>query len=190
MFETYRMLGRERELELEAEAARLRPLAGRPLLRKWPRTSTEKDTQRKERTMSITRLITRFRIYPAAIVAVLVSVVLVGPAAAEVWPDGRDGAKLSTEASYANAGTRMLAPDDVRRMLPSRSATFPDFVDRYVESHRTAPVPTDRSAVLQTGEGFDWGAAGIGASTTAALLLVLAVGIGITRRTRARSAVA
>lgn len=35
MFETYRMLGREREAELESEAARLRPLSGRPTNKIW-----------------------------------------------------------------------------------------------------------------------------------------------------------
>jgi hypothetical protein len=137
--------------------------------------------------MSITRLITRVRISSAAIVSVVVSVAVVGQAAAEVWPDGRDGAKLSTQMSAA-----VLAPDDVTRVLPKRSnsAPVPDFVDRYIRSHRTQVVQTTRPAASQSADGFDWGAAGIGASTTAALLLTLGLGVGMTLRSRTRSAVA
>ncbi len=184
MFETYRMLGRERELELEAEAARLRPLAGRPLLHVRARTSTAaKRTQRKERTVNITRLITRLRIFSAAIVTAVVSVVVVGQAAAEVWPDGRYGAKLSTQQSY------VIAPDDVTRMLSERStpAPFPDFVDRYVQSHGTEAVQTTTPAPSQSADGFDWGAAGIGASTIAALLLAAGSGLVLVRRTARKS---
>ena len=196
MFETYRVLGREREAELAEEAARLRPLAGRPLVRVWRRASPAEDTQRKERTMGITRLITRLRIYSAAIVATVVSVALVSPAAAEVWPDGRYGAKLSTQVPSSDArsgNTRVLAPDDLTRALPERSTSppVPDFVDRYVESHRTDLARTTPTAFARhSGEGFDWGAAGVGASMTAALLLALGVGVGMARRSRARSAVA
>jgi hypothetical protein len=140
--------------------------------------------------MSITRLITRVRIYSAAIVSVVVSVAVVGQAAAEVWPDGRDGAKLSIQMSVPK--THVLAPDDVTRVLPKRSisAPVPDFVDRYIRSHGTQVVQTTRPAASQSADGFDWGAAGIGASTTAALLFTLGLGVGMARRSRTRSAVA
>jgi hypothetical protein len=70
MFETYRMLGREREAELESEAARLRPLAGRPINR-----------------------------ISVVIVAVIVASLALGAtvARAEVWPNGRSGAQLTTQ---------------------------------------------------------------------------------------------
>jgi hypothetical protein len=140
--------------------------------------------------MGITRLITRFRISSAAIVAAIVTVAVVGPAAAEVWPEGRYGAKLSTQMSVPK--TQVLAPDDTTRLLPERSsaAALPDFVDRYVQTHGASVVQATQPAASRSGEGFDWGAAGIGASTTAALLLVFGVGIVLTRRSRTRSAVA
>jgi hypothetical protein len=132
--------------------------------------------------------IRRLRI-SAAIVTAVVSVTVAGQAAAEIWPEGRNGAQLS---AVANDKTHVLAPDDMTRVLPERSTpvTFPDFVDRYVRSHQTQLVQTTRPTASQSGEGFDWGAAGIGASTTAALLLAFGVGIGMARRLRTRSAVA
>lgn len=137
--------------------------------------------------MSITRLITRLRFYSAAIVSVVVSVAVVGQAAAEVWPDGRDGAKLSTQMSVHK--THVLAPDDATRVLPKRSipAPFPDFVDRYVRSHGTQVVQTTRPAASQSADRFDWGAAGIGASTIAALLLAAGSGLALVRRTARKS---
>jgi hypothetical protein len=156
MFETYRMLGRERELELESEAARLRPLAGRPLV-------------------------------PAWVVVSAVSIVLVAVAAsvarAEVWPGGRAGSQFATKAT-----PNVLAPDD--RLRPRIvGASYPDFVDRFVARHRSslAQVTPPGSATLSD-DGFNWTAAGLGASSIAGLLLVLGVGLGVARRSRAGSA--
>lgn len=139
MFETYRMLGREREAELESEAARLRPLAGRPINK-----------------------------IPVVIVAVIVAAFALGAtvARAEVWPDGRAGAQLTTQASY------------------------PDLIERWVASHERELGQARPASTSHTGEAFDWRAALVGASTTAALALALGIGVGIARRSRIRSAAA
>jgi hypothetical protein len=175
MFETYRMLGREREAELEAEAARLRPLAGRPISRIW-----------------------------ILVVAVLAAGVAFGAtvARAEARLDGRTGAQLTTQPSspdlidrwVASHKTHVLAPDDRVRFRPADSAiqvSSPDLIERWVASHERqvgqAPQPASNS---HTGEAFDWRAALVGASTTAALVLALGIGIGITRRSRIHSAAA
>lgn len=175
MFETYRMLGREREAELEAEAARLRPLAGQPI----SRTSV-------------------------VIVAVIVAAFAFGAtvARAAVWEAGRSGAQLTTQPSspdlverwVASHKTHVLAPDDRIRVRPvesSNQASSPDLVERWVASHERqvgpAPQPASNS---HAGEAFDWRAALVGASTTAALALALGIGIGITRRSRIHSATA
>ncbi|MDP9225267.1 MAG: hypothetical protein M3P18_15765 [Actinomycetota bacterium] len=173
MFEAYRMLGREREAELKAEAARLRPLAGRPI--NW---------------------------ISVAIVAVIVAAFAFGAtvARAEVWPDGRTGAELTNQPSspdlierwVASHKTHVLAPDDRIRVRPSESSiqvSSPDLIERWVASHERqvgqAPQPASNS---HTSEGFDWRAALVGASTTAALVLALGIGIGVTRRSRIHSA--
>jgi len=139
MFETYRMLGREREAELESEAARLRPLAGRPINK-----------------------------IPVVIVAVIVAAFALGAtvARAEVWPDGRAGAQLTTQASY------------------------PDLIERWVASHKRELGQARPASTSHTGEAFDWRAALVGASTTAALALALGIGVGIAHRSRIRSAAA
>lgn len=166
MFETYRMLGREREAELEAEAVRLRSLAGRP----------------------INRIV-------VVIVAVIVAALAFGAtvARAEVWPGG---AQLTSQSSapdlierwVASHKTGVLAPDDRSRVRPADSASqvsSPDLIERWVASHARqvgqAPQPTSNS---DTGEAFDWRAALVGASTTAAFALVLGLGIGTVRRLR------
>jgi hypothetical protein len=210
MFETYRMLGREREKELESEAVRLRPLAGRPINR-----------------------------ISVVTVAVIVAAFAFGAtmARAEVWPEGRTGAQLTTQPSspdlierwVASHKTHMLAPDDriqVRPTEASNQVAPPDLIERWVASHKTHMLaPDDRirvrpteasnqvappdlierwvashgpqvgeaprpASTSHTGEAFDWRAALVGASTTAALALALGIGIGITRRSRIRSAAA
>ena len=173
MFETYRMLGREREAELEAEAARLRPLAGRPINR-----------------------------ISVAIVAVVVAALAFGAtlARAEVWPDGRTGAALMNQQSspdlierwVASHKTHVLAPDDRVRVRPpelSIQASSPDLIERWVASHERQVGEASRPASASN-MAFDWSAALVGASTTAALALALGIGIGITRRSRIRSAAA
>lgn len=177
MFETYRMLGRDREAELEAEAARLRPLAGRPI----SRTSV-------------------------VIVAVIVAAFAFSAtvARAEVWPDGRTGAELTNQPAtpdlierwVASHKTHVLAPDDGIRVRPAESSnqvSSPDLIERWVASHERqvaqAPQPVSNSP---SGEAFDWRAALVGASTIAALALAvgIGIGIGISRRSRIRSAAA
>jgi hypothetical protein len=133
MFETYRMLGREREKELEAEAARLRPLAGRPINR-----------------------------ISVVIVAVIVAAFAFGAtiARAEVWPEGRAGAQLTAqppapdliERWVASHKTHVLAPDDRIRSHRSVSAVGPtDYgpldppIAAAILSHRSSSAvgPTD-----------------------------------------------
>jgi hypothetical protein len=138
------------------------------------------------------------------IVAVIVAAFAFGAAVAraEVWPDGRSGAQLTTqppapdlvERWVANHKTQVLAPDDrsgVRPTETSNQVAPPDLVERWVASHGRqvgqAPKPASNS---HTGEGFDWRAAIVGATTTAALVLALGIGIGITRRSRIHSAAA
>jgi hypothetical protein len=103
MFETYRMLGREREKELESEAVRLRPLAGRPINR-----------------------------ISVVIVAVIVAAFAFGAtmARAEVWPEGRSGAQLTAQPSspdlierwVAGHKAHVLAPDDRIRVRPTEAS--------------------------------------------------------------------
>jgi hypothetical protein len=168
MFETYRMLGREREAELVSEAARLRPLAGRPINR-----------------------------ISVVIVAVIVAAFAFGAtmARAEVWPEGRTGAQLTSQPSspdlierwVANHETHLLAPDDrvrVRPLVVSNQAPSPDLVERWVASHQRHVDQARPASTSQTGEAFDWRAAGIGAATTAGLALALGLAIGVARRFR------
>jgi hypothetical protein len=175
MFETYRMLGREREKELESEAVRLRPLAGRPINR-----------------------------ISVVIVAVIVAAFAFGAtmARAEVWPEGRTGAELTAqppapdliERWVASHKVHALAPDDRIRVRPTKGSNQvapPDLVERWVASHARQDREAPRTAsTSQTGEAFDWRAALVGASITAALALALGIGIGISRRSRIRSVAA
>lgn len=167
MFETYRMLGREREAELESEAARLRPLAGRPLVPIWA---------------------------VVLVVSVALVATLASAARAEVWPGGRVGAQLPTKAA-SNLVDRtitahkrqVLAPDDrVRTRIVETS--YPDFVDRFVARRKALAQLTPSGSRQVSEERFDWAAAGVGASSIAALLLVLGAGIGAARRFRTGSA--
>jgi hypothetical protein len=174
MFETYRMLGRERQAGLESKAARLRPLAGRPINR-----------------------------IAVVIVAVIVAAFAFGAAMAraEVWPEGRTGAQLTsqpsspdlTEGWVESHKTHVLAPDDRIRLRPaevSNQVSPADLVERWVASHQRHVDQARPASTSQTGEGFDWRAAGIGAVTTAGLALALGFAIGIARRFRIRSAAA
>ena len=174
MFETYRMLGREREKELESEAVRVRPLAGRPI--NW---------------------------ISVAIVAVIVAAFAFGAtmARAEVWPESRTGAQLTAqppapdliERWVASHKTHMLAPDDRIRVRPteaSNQVAAPDLIERWVASHERELGQARPASTSHTGEAFDWRAALVGASTTAALALALGIGVGIARRSRIRSAAA
>lgn len=140
--------------------------------------------------------VTGLRIGTAAIVTAVLGLVIAGPATAEVWTNGRDGAQLSSQGSYpdavdravANHKTHVLAPDDRIRVRGSE-ASYPDAVGRAVANHKADLRRTAQSStVAQPGDGFDWGAAGVGASTTAALLLALGIGIGMSRRTRSAAA--
>jgi hypothetical protein len=192
MFETYRMLGREREAELESEAERLRPLAGRPINR-----------------------------IAIVIIAVCLAAVAFGAtvARAGVALPGSTSGRSSAPAPYPNLIERwvashkayVLAPDDRIRVRPEASnqgakpstqVAYPDLVEPSVASHQVyALAPDDGIRVrpeassnqvsspassAKSGDGFDWAAAGVGASTIATLLLVFVVGAyGL--RVRARS---
>jgi hypothetical protein len=175
MFETYRMLGREREKELASEAARLRPLAGRPINR-----------------ISVVIL--------AVIVAAFAFAATMGRA--EVSLNGPTGVTLTTqppapdliERWVASRKTHVLAPDDRIRVRPtetSNQVSPPDLIERWVAGHNREVGQVSRLAgISHTGDGFDWRSALVGASITAALALALGIGIGMARRFRIRSAAA
>jgi hypothetical protein len=135
------------------------------------------------------------RLVKASPVVVAVAAMAVPLAHAEVWPGGRDGAQLSTQVSYpaaidraaANHKSHVLAPDDRSRVRPE--ASYLDAVARAVSNRKAALERTTQpSIVARQGKAFDWGAAGVGASGAAALLLALGGGIGMARRSRTRSA--
>jgi hypothetical protein len=173
MFETYRMLGRERQAELEAEADRLRPLAGRPINR-----------------------------IAIVIIAVGLAAVAFGAtvARAEVWLDSAVAPQAASQPAapdlierwVASNTTHVLAPDDlvrVRASGPTIQAAQPDLVERWVASHRRQVSHTSvSSSNSNPSQAFDWGAAFVGASIVMALALVVGIGIGITRRLRIPSA--
>ncbi len=113
---------------------------------------------------------TRLCIRTAAAVTAVLAVLSAGQAGAAIRVDDRPGPRGSGFS-----------------IQPS----YPDFVDRYVASHSARVSRTAQSTpVSQSGQGFDWEAAGLGASMTAALLIVLGAAIGVARRSRARSAAA
>jgi hypothetical protein len=159
-----------------------------------PTVDGEKCNRRKESIMIVRRL----SITVAALVVAVSSLSVVGQAAAEVWPDGRAGAQLSTESSIpdfvdraiANLEPRVLAPDD-RGRVSNPAIVSTDLVDRALANlqRRTAPAVQSVSPG-DSSESFDWRAAGVGASTSVVLLLVLGLGIGMARRSRTRSAAA
>ena len=138
------------------------------------------------------------RISIATTMTVALCIAFAGQASAEKWPGGRDGAQLSIQASYpdavdravANHNSHVLAPDDRLRVRPTE-ALYPDAVSRAVANRKADLFRSAQPAsTVQHGKGFDWGSAGIGASTTGALLLVLGIAVGLTRRARTPSAVA
>ena len=185
MFETYRMLGREREKELESEAVRLRPLAGRPINR-----------------------------ISVVIVAVIVAAVAFGAtvARAEVRLEGRTGAQLTAQPAppdlierwVASHKTHVLTPDDRIRVRPteasnqvssgpldppiaaairshrSASAVGPTAygpldppIAAAIRSHRSASAVGPTATTRVKPSGLDWGDFGIGAGAMLGLLLSL-----------------
>jgi len=146
------------------------------------------------------------RICTAAVVTALLGV-LAGGAIAGIRPDDRSGARgtdLAAQASYpdavdravANHKAHVLRPDDRSEVrgpgLPTKLS--PDAVDRAVANHRAdlerqAMVHTYQRPNVTESTGFDWGAAGVGASTISALLLLAGCGVALIRRaTRKRRA--
>jgi hypothetical protein len=123
--------------------------------------------------------ITRLQMSTAATVSLFVSLFVAGPAVAEVWPEGRNGAELSTQVSYPDAFERavanhrrpVLAPDDRARVRTP---------DQLFSSQSEA-------SVAPSAAGFDWVAASIGASTTAALLVITGGGLAVVRRAGRKS---
>jgi len=143
-------------------------------------------------------IVRRSSITQAALVVAVLSLSVAGPAAAEVWPDGRGGAQLSTESSVpdfvdramANLQPHVLAPDDRLRVMKP-AVVSADVVDRALANLQRRSAPTARPvSAAHSVQGFDWRAAGVGASTGVVLLLLLETGIGIARRSRTDSAVA
>jgi hypothetical protein len=100
-------------------------------------------------------------------------------------PDFVDRFVASHKASVSPASVRV---PEIVSLHPSGS---PDFVDRYVAAHQAPGSPSAQpSTPSSRGDSFDWGSAGIGASMTAVLLLVLAGAIGMVRRSGTHSAAA
>jgi hypothetical protein len=117
----------------------------------------------------------RVRVGLATLTLAAGGTLIVQPAFAEnYYPGGIDGVAIT-------AAPAVMSPDD--RRGSSRGA--PDLVDRAVAREKA------RAAASQRGdEAFDWGAAGIGASTSAVILSMLAVALFLTRRLRTGSVVA
>ena len=142
--------------------------------------------------MSITRIIA------TAIATAALGINVVGPAAAENWSGGLAGSHRSTATSYPDAVDRavanhrhhILAPDD-RLRIRSPQVSYPDAVARAVANHKADLLRSAHAvSAPQPAEGFDWTAAGVGASTTAALLFIVGIGIGLVRRSSTRSVAA
>ena len=134
------------------------------------------------------------RIKATAIVTAVLGLALASPGAAEVWTDGRTGAQLSTatypdlvDRAVASHKAQVLAPDDLRSG-PVVRAVAPDAFERAVAIH-TAEIQqvAESGPVSQSGDGFDWAAAALGASGTIGLLFMVGFGLGLARRVRAHS---
>jgi hypothetical protein len=174
------------------------------------------------------RMLGRERRTSVVIVAVIVAAFAFGAAAAraEVWPDGRSGAQLTTQPPAPDLVERWVASHKTHALAPDNQVVPPDLIERWVANHKNQVLaPDDRIGVRptetsnqvapadlierrvashgrrvgqapqpasnsHTGEAFDWRAAIIGATTTAALVLAFGIGIGITRRSRVHSAAA
>jgi hypothetical protein len=141
----------------------------------------------------------------AAAVTAVLGLVFVGQAVAGMRPDDRSGPRRSTfssQVAYPDAVERAVAnhmlqvgrPDDrsgLRGPILSGRDMDSDAVDRVVANHRRSLVRSAQpTPVPRFGESFDWEAAGVGASTTAVLLLGLGAAFGTARRSRSRSAAA
>jgi hypothetical protein len=154
MFETYRILGRDHEADLEREA-RKRALA------------REAATKRSRLSLVV------------AVVALAVTVAML--AATSQAASGR-----TLEGSLAR-GAGVATPDLLERAIARRQlATSPDLVERAVARLGARDADAARTA-SSPAAGFDWSAAGIGASTASLLFVLAAVGFGAARHVRMRS---
>ena len=126
------------------------------------------------------------RMRAAAIAMAALGAGISGQASAEVYyPD-------AFQREVAKHEVQLLAPDDnpgLHRGGMTVPTQYPDAVQRELTKRTAQPAPI-QAAAPSSSEGFDWGAAGIGASTSSALLVIVAFLIGVTRRSRTRSAVA
>jgi hypothetical protein len=121
------------------------------------------------------------RLAPALAVALLLSA---SPALAEVRPDDRAGPHGVEAASILNAAR----PDDragLRTVAVTPAAVLrPD--DR-AGAHGTGGAPSAMRRAVGSGvdaadAGFDWGAAGVGAGTAGAALVLIAAAATLRRR--------
>jgi hypothetical protein len=126
----------------------------------------------------------RIRRRAAAIATVALGFGVAGQASAEnYYPD-------AFQREVAKHEVQVLAPDDnvgLRRGGMTVQTPYPDVFQRELAKRTAQPAPIQAS-VPRSSEGFDWAAAGVGASTSTALLFTVAILIGITRRSRTRSA--
>jgi hypothetical protein len=115
------------------------------------------------------------------VLAVLAATLAIAAPAAQAAPPRPDDRSLARGAAVA-------MPDLVERVLANqaRAGVPPDAVDRALARPRARDlgiVQRSRSAA----NGFDWGAAGIGASTVALLVVLAAMGFAAKRQFRTRS---
>lgn len=128
----------------------------------------------------------RIRMSTAAIATAALGLGIAGQASAEnYYPD-------AFQREVAKHEVRLLAPDDnvgLRRGGMTVQTQYPDVFQRELAKRTARPAPIQAS-VPRSAEGFDWAAAGVGASTSIVLLLTVALLIGVTRRFRTHSAAA
>jgi hypothetical protein len=108
-----------------------------------------------------------------------VSLTLAAPiAAAPPRPDDRGLAR----------GAGVAMPDLIERAIERQAPTASsgDLIDRAVSRLRAHDLPLAEAAGSPA-RGFDWAAAGIGASTASVLLLLAVSGVAVARRFRLRS---
>jgi hypothetical protein len=85
-------------------------------------------------------------------------------------------------------GAGVAMPDLIERAVDRQARTAPsgDLIDRAVSRLRAHDLPL-ADAAGSPARGFDWAAAGIGASTASVLLLLAVSGFAVARRFRFRS---
>ena len=120
----------------------------------------------------------------STVIAAVATTIAVAAPVAQAAPARPDDRGLARGAGIA-------MPDLIERAIDhqTRVALPPDLVDRAV-ARLNAPAIRIAQPAHRPSDGFDWSAAGIGASTAAGLLVLAGTGVGLARRFRMRSAAA